>query len=84
MYYFLFSLYRLSGVPSFLVWVVAGAAFAASLFDLYRMSAVPSFLVGPPVAAGWAAAALAWALSAAAVLVEAGFLDLAGVVCAEE
>lgn len=44
---FLFSLYLLSGVPSALVWTVAGGALAASLFDLYLMSAVPSFLVGP-------------------------------------
>ena len=49
-FYFLFSLYRLSGVPSFFVCTVAGAALAASLFDLYRISAVPSFFVGPAVA----------------------------------
>jgi hypothetical protein len=82
--YYLFSLYRLSGVPSFLVWVVAGAAFAASLFDLYRISAVPSFFVGPPDAVGWAAVAPAFAFLASALLVVAGFLVLAGVVCAVE
>ena len=92
--YFLFSLYRLSAVPSFLVWVVAGAVFAASLFDLYRISAVPSFFVGPAAVAGLAVEAVAgFAVDAVAglavevvagfvVVVLAGFFVFAGVVCA--
>jgi hypothetical protein len=47
--HYLFSLYRLSGVPSFFVCTVV-VVFAASLFDLYRISGVPSAFFGLPVA----------------------------------
>jgi hypothetical protein len=57
------------------VWVVAGAAFAASLFALYRISAEPSFFVGPAVVE---------AVAGFAVVVVAVFLVFAGVVCAFE
>jgi hypothetical protein len=86
--YFLFSLYRLSAVPSFLVCVGAGAALAASLLDLYRMSGVPSFFVFVPLAevvAGFAVDAVEAGSADAVVaglvteLVDAGFFDLAGV-----
>jgi hypothetical protein len=40
----LFSLYRMSNVPSFFV---GPAGLADSLFALYRMSGVPSLFVGP-------------------------------------
>ena len=40
----LLALYRISGVPSFLV---GPAGAAACLLALYRISGVPSFLVGP-------------------------------------
>jgi hypothetical protein len=46
--FYLFSLYRLSAVPSFLVCTVV-VVFAASLFDLYRISGVPSAFLGLPV-----------------------------------
>jgi hypothetical protein len=74
--YFLFSLYRLSAVPSFLVCVGAGAALAASLLDLYRMSGVPSFFVFVPLAevvAGFAADAVDAGFAVDAV--EAGSAD---------
>lgn len=44
----MFSLKRLSGVPSAFRW--AGGVLAASLLALYRISGVPSFLVGPAAA----------------------------------
>ena len=78
----LFSLYRISGVPSFLV--CTGAGLAASLLALYLISGVPSFLWGPAVGVvaclaeavvvGWVAA------DALVVLALAGVL---GVVCAK-
>ena len=93
--YFLFSLYRLSAVPSFLVWVVAGAVLAASLLDLYRISAEPSFFVGPAdavagfaveVVVGFAVAVVAgFAVEVVAGFVAevaAGFFVVEGVVCA--
>jgi hypothetical protein len=89
--YFLFSLYRLSGVPSFLVWVVAGAALAASLLALYRISALPSFFVGPAVAE--AVTALGEAVAVAGLVAEVAglaavdasfFFGVAGVVWAIE
>ena len=78
-------------MPSFFVWVVAGAALAASLFALYRISAEPSFFVGPAAvdaAAGFVAdvvAGLALAVVVGlAVEVVAGFFVFAGVICAFE
>lgn len=58
----LFSLYRISSVPSFLV---GPAGFAVSLFALYRMSGVPSLFVGPADFAALAGSDfLVWAVPA--------------------
>ena len=75
----LFSLKRLSAVPSFFRWVVAGAGLA-SLLALYRMSGVPSFLVGAAPEAGFEVGAVAGFTAVVVVAGLAGVAAVAGVV----